>query len=114
MNGEEVGVEDGGEDGLLDADFGEDGEEFGGEIEVVVEVHEPTHILLLVWIVHLSKGWGRDAYQLYEGILDPTPTVKCLIVLHGSYAPPFATASSPSFLTGSDGNNTCALKSPHR
>ena len=46
MNAEEIGVEDRGEDSLLDADFGEDGEEFGGEVEVVVEEHEPATLLI--------------------------------------------------------------------
>ena len=41
MDTEEVGVEDGCENGLLDADFGEDREELGCEIEVVVKEHEP-------------------------------------------------------------------------
>lgn len=41
MYAEEVGVEDGGEDGLLDDDFREDGKGFRGEVEVVMEEHEP-------------------------------------------------------------------------
>lgn len=42
MDAEEVGVEDGSEDRLLDADFGEDREKFGGEVKMVVKEHEPT------------------------------------------------------------------------
>lgn len=42
MDAEEVGVEDGSKDDLLDDDLGEDGEELGCEIEVVVQEHEPV------------------------------------------------------------------------
>ena len=41
MHAEEVGVEDGCEADLLDGDLGQDGEEFGGVVEVIVEEHEP-------------------------------------------------------------------------
>lgn len=42
MYTEEVRIENGCEDSLLYGDFGEDGKEFGLEIEVVVEEHEPS------------------------------------------------------------------------
>lgn len=41
MHAEEVCIEDGGEANLLDDNFGQDGEEFGWVVEVVVEEHEP-------------------------------------------------------------------------
>ena len=44
MHAEEVDIEGRCEGDLLDDDFGEDGEEFGGEVEVVVDEHEPRLI----------------------------------------------------------------------
>jgi hypothetical protein len=41
MHAEEVCIEDGGEADLLDDDFGQDREEFGWVVKVVVEEHEP-------------------------------------------------------------------------
>ena len=118
VDAEEVGVKGGSEDRLLDADFGEDREEFGGEAGVVMKEHEPS------MSVCLSYTWCYIwTYQLYDGILDPTPNVKCLIVLYGSYVEPPSLPPSPvpsplpsslSFdFTGSNGNHNCAHKS-HR
>lgn len=64
-------------------------------------------------------------YQLYEGMLDPMPTVKCRRVRPGSYSPassscssssscPLSPSLSPADFFASDGNRNCALKSPHR
>lgn len=42
MYAEEVRIKNGSEDRLLYGDFGENGKEFGLEVEVVVEEHEPV------------------------------------------------------------------------
>lgn len=42
MYAEEVRIKNGSEDRLLYGDFGENGKEFGLEVEVVVEEHEPS------------------------------------------------------------------------
>lgn len=42
LHSEEIGVEDGGKDGLLDGHFGGDGEDLGGVIEMVSKEEEPA------------------------------------------------------------------------
>jgi hypothetical protein len=54
VDAEEVGVEDGCEDSLLYDYFGENGEELGGEVEVIVEKHEPLHTVSF-------KGFEEEA-----------------------------------------------------
>lgn len=125
MDAEEVGVENGSKNDLLDDDLREDGEEFGCEVEMVMQEHEPVRFLLVYrhWESHVRSG---QTYQLYDGILDPIPTVKWRIVLHGSY-PPTSTAA-PSLPWGPDsvvlfcagldafsgGKKYCALRSPNK
>lgn len=130
MHAEEVCVEHRREAYLLHDDLGQDRENLGRVVEVIVEEHEPSVSKLVIlrqvyrWY-GLLQGWipSRLTHQLYDGILDPVPTIKCRTVRHGSYAPRRSSLSSSSldsscspFAGGgaSEGKKSCALKSPQR
>ena len=89
MHAEEVGIEDGGEAELLDDNFGQDGEEFGWVVEVVVKEHEPVFELVFLVFTFLNCS---VVCRLMTGEYGLTNyRTECSILRQQSSVAPFAT-----------------------